>query len=372
MSRLRKAWLLGLGLAILLGAGCQDRGKGGAAGVKRQVVTGVQMAEVRLNPLAEYYETMATVRPQTVSAIAGRVMGVVTAIHVKEGDSVGVGQELLTIDDRDLVQRLKAADAAQQEARKALEAAIQNRSLASVTQRRYKQLFDERAISGQEMDQVNTQLKVAHSEAEKAQAMVARAGAGLAEAQVYLGYARIVSPASGVVTEKKTEVGSMAVPGSPLLTVEDQSAFKLEVNVDESLSSVVVLGMSVEVSIDAIGLATRGQVREIVPAVDPGARSFVIKVGVAGNGLRSGMYARVRIPVGERQAILVPGEAVVNRGQLTGVYKVSSDGIIALTMVRVGKQFDSNVEVLSGLKPGERIIVSGVNKAVDGGRVGEG
>ncbi len=372
MSWLRKGWLLGLGLAILMGAGCQDRGKGGAADVKRQVVTGVQMAEVRLNPLTEYYETAATVRPQTVSVIAGKVMGVVTAIHVKEGDSVAVDQELLTIDDRDLAQRLKAADAAQQEARKALDAAAQSRSLASVTQRRYKQLFDERAISGQEMDQVNTQLKVANAEAERAQAIVARARAGLAEAQVYLGYAHIVSPSSGVVTEKKTDVGSMAVPGSPLLTVEDQSAFKLEVNVDESLSSVVVLGMPVEIAIDAIGLATRGQVREIVPAVDSGARTFVIKVGVAGNGLRSGMYARVRIPVGERQAILVPGEALVNRGQLTGVYKVSPAGILALTMVRVGKRYDSNVEVLSGLKPGERIIVGGVTKAVDGGRVGEG
>lgn len=371
MSWLRKRWLLGFGLAILLMAGCQDQGRDRGAEIKRQVVTGLQTAEVRLNPLTEYHETTATARPQAVSVIAAKVMGVVTAIHVKEGDGLAAGQELLTIDDRELVQRLKAADAARQEARKALDAAVQNRSLASVTQRRYKHLFDERAISGQEMDQVNTQLKVANAEAERAQAMVIRAQAGLAEAQVTLGYARIVSPSSGVVTEKKIDVGSMAVPGLPLLIVEDQSAFKLEINVDESLSSAVVLGMPVEIAIDAIGLATSGEVREVVPAVDPAARSFVVKVGVAGQGLRSGMYARVRIPIGERQAILVPGEAVVNRGQLTGVYKVSADGIIALTMVRVGKRHDVNVEVLSGLKPGERIIVGGVSKAIDGGRVGE-
>ena len=376
MSWVRKRWLLGFGLAMLLMAGCQDRGRDRGrdrgAEIKRQVVAGLQTAEVRMNPLTEYHETTATVRPEAVSVIAAKVMGVVTAIHVKEGDGLAAGQELLTIDDRELVQRLKAADAARQEARKALDAAVQNRSLASVTQRRYKYLFDERAISGQEMDQVNTQLKVANAEAERAQAMVTRAQAGLAEAQVTLGHARIVSPSSGVVTEKKIDVGSMAVPGLPLLVVEDQSAFKLEINVDESLSSAVVLGMPVEIAIDAIGLATRGQVREVVPAVDPGARTFVVKVGVAGQGLRSGMYARVRIPIGERQAILVPGEAVVNRGQLTGVYKVSPDGIIALTMVRVGKRHDSNVEVLSGLKPGERIIVGGVSKAVDGGRLGEG
>lgn len=371
MSWPGKRWLPVLGLTMALGVGCQDRGKHGAAEIKRQAVTGVQIMELQLRPVAEYYETTATVQAQTVSIVASKVMGVVTAVHVKAGDRVAANQELLTIDDRDLVQRVKAAEAAQYEARKALDAAIQNRSLASVTQRRYQQLFDQRAISGQEMDQMNTQLKVAGAEVERVQAMVERARAGLAESQVFLGYARVVAPFTGVVTEKRIDVGSMATPGLPLLTVEDQSAFKLEINVDESLSSTVVLGMPVEIAIDAIGLATGGQVREIVPAVDPGARSFTIKVGLAGHGLRSGMYARARIPVGERQAFLVPEQAVVNRGQLTGVYKVSPEGVIALTMVRIGKRSESNVEVLSGLRPGERIIVGGVAKAIDGGRVTE-
>ncbi len=239
MRWLRLGWFLGMGVTILLGTGCQDRTKHGGAEVKRQVVSGVQVAELRLNPLPEYYQTTATVRASTVSAVASKVMGVVTAIYVKEGDIVAAGQDLLTIDNRDLVQRLKAAEAAQLEARKALDAASQNRSLAAVTQRRYQQLFQGLAISRQEMDQVDTQLKVAGAEAERAQAMVARAQTGVAEAQIYLGYARIVAPAAGVVVEKRIDVGSMAVPGTPLLVVEDQSAFRLEINVDESLSSVI-------------------------------------------------------------------------------------------------------------------------------------
>jgi RND family efflux transporter MFP subunit len=372
MRWLRLGWFLGLGVIISLGTGCQDRTKHGAAEVKRQVVNGVQVAELGLNPLPEYYQTTATVRANTVSVVASKVMGVVTTVHVKEGDMVAAGQELLAIDNRDLVQRLRAAEAAHLEARKALDAASQNRSLAAVTQRRYQQLFQGLAISRQEMDQVDTQLKVAGAEAERAQAMVARAQTGVAEAQIYLGYARIVAPVAGVVVEKRIDVGSMAVPGTSLLAVEDQSAFRLDINVDESLSSVIRVGLPVDISIDAIGLTTAGQVREIVPTVDPGARSFVVKVGLAGNGLRSGMYARVRVPVGERQSILVPEQALVHRGQLTGVYRVSSDGVIVLTMVRIGKKYDSKVEVLSGLKPGERIIVGGVSKAVDGGRIGEG
>jgi RND family efflux transporter MFP subunit len=372
MSWLRLWCCMAVGAAVLIGTGCQERVKPGAVAVKREVVSGVQVAEVSLSRLPEYYETTATVRANTVSAVASKVMGVVTAIHVKEGDTVTAGQELLSIDDRDLTQRLKAAEAGHREALKALDAVRQNRTLAEVTARRYRQLHEARAISQQEMDQVNTQSRVAAAEVERAQAMAARMQAGVTEAQVHLGYTRISAPTSGMITEKRIDVGSMAVPGTPLLIVEDQSAFKLEINVDERLSGNVGPGMPVEMELDAIGLVTTGLIREVVPVVDPAVRTFLIKVGLAGGGVRSGMYARVKIPLGQREAILVPEQAVVVRGQLTGVYKVSQDGVVTLTMVRAGKKYGPNLEILSGITPGERVIVGGVIKAIDGGLLKEG
>jgi RND family efflux transporter MFP subunit len=372
MSWLRLWWCLGVGAAMLIGMGCQERTNHGGAQVKREVVTGVQVADARTSSLPEYFETTATVRANTVSAVASKIMGVVTAIHAREGDNVAAGQELLTIDDRDLTQRVKAAEAGHREALKALDAARQNRALAGVTERRYRKLYEGRAISGQEMDQVATQFKVATAEVERTQAMAARAQAGVAEAQVVLGYSRVTSPTSGIVTEKKIDVGSMAVPGMPLLTVEDQSSFKLDINVDESLSGKLKTGMPVEVEIAAIGLKTTAPIRDVVPAVDPAGRTFLIKVALSETGLRSGMYARVTIPIGQRDAILVPEKAVMFRGQLTGVYKVLSDGVVTLTMVRVGKRHGDDLEVLSGIKPGDRIIVGGVDRAVDGGVLKDG
>ena len=165
----------------------------------------------------EYYDTSGTVAAKTISVVASRVMGSVTSIQAKEGDRVNAGRVLLTIDDSDVTQRVKAANEGYKEAEKGLEAAKENRNLADITDQRYKKLFDEKALTGQELDQIETQQRVAEIDYQRAQSSVERARAGLNEAKVYHGFTRITSPVNGVVTEKKGEVGSMAVPGMPLL-----------------------------------------------------------------------------------------------------------------------------------------------------------
>ena len=90
---------------------------------------------------------------------------------------------------------------------------------------------------------------------------------------------------------------------------------------------------------------------------------------LVGRGLKSGLFARVRLPRGEREAILVPKEAVVERGQLTGVFAVDPRGIVTYRLVRTGKAFEGGIEVLSGLQAGDRIITAGLEKAVDGGQI---
>jgi len=273
----------------------------------------------------------------------------------------------LTIDDRDVVQKVRAAEAGHQEAIKALESAKQNRELTDITYRRYKAMDEQKAISRQEMDQFETQKNVAALEYERVREMVNRASAGLSEAKIYLGFTGVTSPVKGLVTEKKTEVGSMAVPGVPLLTLEDTAAYHAEITVDESLSGSLRAGMPVTVSIEAINRRFAGKITEILPGVDPQSRSFTVKVSIGGPGLRSGLYARVTIAHGKKEAILAPKGAIIEKGQLTGVYAVDSQGIATYRLVRTGKEYDGHWEILSGLKANDRIIVQGVENAVDGG-----
>jgi RND family efflux transporter MFP subunit len=357
--------------AALSLAGCGDKVTPGSVPVQRQTISGVSIATLAPAPVDEFIEAAGTVRAASVSYVASRMMGAVTSLRVKEGDLVEKDQLLLTIDDRDVVQKVRAAEAGHQEAIKALEAAKQNRELTEITYRRYKTMYEQKAISGQEMDQFETQKNVAALEYERVREMVNRASAGLSEAKIYLGFTGVTSPVKGLVTEKKTDVGSMAVPGVPLLTLENTAAYHAEITVDESLSGSLRVGMPVTVSIEAINRRLAGRITEILPAVDPQSRSFTAKVSLGGPGLRSGLYARVKIAHGKKEAILAPKGAIIEKGQLTGVYAVDNQGIVTYRLVRTGKEYDGHWEILSGLKPNDRIIVQGAEKAVDGGIIEE-
>ena len=133
----------------------------------------------------------------------------------------------------------------------------------------------------------------------------------------------------------------------------------------------LALGMPVDIVIDSITQPIAGAIREIVPAVDPRSRTFRVKVAVPAEKMKSGLYARVMIPVGKKDVILLPETAIVKRGQLTGVYKVNAEGVVVFAMIKAGKQTGKDVEILSGITPGDRVIIDGVEKAVDGGVIRE-
>jgi RND family efflux transporter MFP subunit len=355
-------------MALIL-PGCGEKISPGTATVKRPVVTGVVLETVALGPVSSYYETSGTVRARATSLIASRVMGTVTAVKVKEGEPVRSGQILALLDDRDAAQRQAAAQAAVQEARQALEAAGADRDLARVTFDRYKNLYQEKVITRQEMDEIESRRRKADLAYEQAGAGAARAGARLEEARISLGFTRIQAGDSGVITEKKIDAGSLALPGTPLLTLEDTSAFRLEASVDERLRGRVRVGTPVEITIDPARPPVKGEIGEVVPAVDPATRSFLIKINLKDPTLKSGLFGRVLIPSGVREALLVPRRALVEKGQLLGVYVVDPGNIMTYRLIKAGRPYGEKVEVLTGLRSGEKIVVQGLDRAVDGGLV---
>ena len=364
---MKKIGLIILLMTSVLSYSCKEKIGPGTGKVERPQITGIVIETVRPSLVDEYYETSGTVRAKTVSTVASRVMGTVTSIKVKEGDRVAAGQVLLTVDDSDILQKVQGAREGYREAEKALEAANENRKMLDITYQRYKKLYADKALTGQEFDQIETQKNVADIDYERAKAAVGRAEAGLNEAKVFHGFSRVVSPVSGVVTEKKIDLGSMAVPGTPLLTVEDNSSYRVEINSDERLAGKIRPGMDAMVIGDAVSGSIRGIVTEVVPSVDPVSRSFLVKIAIKGGGLRNGSYVKVSLPVGKKDVLLVPARAVVERGQLTGVYVVGENSVIRYRLVKAGRRYGDRVEILSGLKPMDRMVVDGVEKAVDGG-----
>ncbi len=345
-------------ILLVLLSGCGDKVEPGKVKVPRPTVSEVTVTAVQPTAIADDYETSGTVKARISSLVASRVMGAVTAVHVRAGETVKAGQLLAVLDDRDAVQKVRAAE-------QALRAADQGRAMADLTYRRYRKLHDEKALARQEIDQIETAKRIADAGYEQARA-------GLEEARVWQGFSRILAPAAGVVAERRVDPGSMAVPGMPLFTIESRGGFLLEAAVDEALSGRLAVGMPAAVSVEALGLKATGKITEVVPAVDPATRTFIVKIALADRGLRSGLSARVSLPRGQRTALLVPQEAVVEKGQLAGVYVVDGEGVVTYRLIRTGKIYGGRVEILSGLAAGERIISAGVEKAVDGGRIAEG
>ena len=342
--------LTAIGLFAFMIAGCGNKQE---EAVKRPVISGVKIESVTVSNTDDIYEVTGTVRSTLTSIVASRVMGTVTAVLVREGDMVQKGQVLLTIDDRDAAQRLRAATMS-------VEAARQGQVLAQRTWQRYKKLHEKDVISRQEMDTIEMQKKVADAEYHRVKAVAD-------EARTTMSFTRVVAPESGRITEKRIEAGSMAMPGTPLLVLEGGDSSYIEVSIDAGIGTSVKTGMAVEAIVEPENTPLRGFVWEVFPAVDPSSRTFTAKIGFKDARPRSGLFARVRIPIGKRDALLVPQEAVVRKGQLTGIYAVDDQGLVTYRLVRAGKAFAAGTEILSGLQAGDRIVTSGIEKVIDGG-----
>lgn len=343
-------------LSCCVAASC--KGKNPEETAKRPVVDHVTVTPVVPSIVDEIFETTGTVRADRTSQVASRVMGVVTSLRVQEGDQVSRGQLLLTIDDRDAAERLQAATMA-------LESAGQNKALQETTWQRYKNLFDEKALSGQEMDQIETQKKVAQAEYKRAKAIVA-------EARTYKFFTQVTAPVSGRISQKYIDAGSMANPGMPLIAIEESGSYYVEAAVDERLRNAIKPGMAVDILIGSTPTAYSGTIRQVLPSIDSLSRTFMIKVSFPHKQSRSGLFARIKIPVGKKEAMLVPQKAIVRKGQLTGVYAVDDHGKVTYRLVRTGMNYAEGTEVISGLTSKDKLITDGIERAIDGGIIAGG
>jgi multidrug efflux pump subunit AcrA (membrane-fusion protein) len=347
-----------------------------AAGIKATIAT------VHLEDMPVAYEAVGTVRSETSSILGAQMSGTVWEIRVKPGDRVRRGQILARLDDRNPRAQLAGANAGVKEVKygvvesdHAVQAATAERKLAEDTYHRYQKLFERNSVTRQEFEGAETRFRSASAnqaalEAKKKE-MEARGQQAQSQqdsARTLFSYSTIISPTDGVVTAKSVDVGTLVMPGTPILTVEDTAHYRLEASVPQNLLDKIHLGQEAAVSTEA-GAFT-GKVVEIVPAADPDTRTFVVKIALPPTcPCRSGEYGKAEFPVGEQKALAVPPSAVLERGQLQGVFVVNSQGVADYRLVTTGKNFGERVEILTGLSDGERVAISNLDKLTDGAHV---
>jgi membrane fusion protein, multidrug efflux system len=328
------------------------------------------------------YEATGTVRARTSAVLAAKWMAYVRAVNVQVGDRVREGQLLVALDTRDLDASLNRAAAARDEVRNAIPgadsaiaAAQANLDLAQSTFKRMNELYEKKSISDQEFDVASARQKAAQAAFEMARAKRTELDAKLAEAgqevfaaRVTRSYAQVVAPFAGIVTAKSVDPGNLATPGAPLLIVE-RDGYRLEASVDESKLSSIRTGQPVSVTLDGLARTIDARVSEIVPTVDAASRAYIVKIDLpAEAGLRSGIFGRARFQLGSRQVLAVPFAAVTERGQLESVW-VADNGFARARLITVGEKLKDDVEVLSGLTAGEKVIVPVPQGLADGARI---
>lgn len=346
------AFLLAVAVVMSL-AGCSHSEKEGKTA--HPVITGLSLEKVVSVSVPERFEVSGTVRARTEAQLSARISGAVAAIHAQEGDRVRRGALLMTLDA--LESSAGAAGAAH-----AVEEALARKKLSDVTFERFSRLYEEQAVTRQELD-------TRRAERDVARQALARAREAERAATAVAGYTRIVAPVSGIVTAKSVDAGDTVFPGMPLMTVEEEGRYRLEVAVPESLQGKIAMGASVPVSGDGLPDGAVGRVVEIVPQVNPLSRTFTVKLDIPPAGARSGSFGRALLPVGAKQGILIQEAAIVERGQLTFVWVVDNRNIASMRLVKPGAVQADGIEILAGLSVGERIVVKGVEKVTDGARV---
>lgn len=339
-------------------SGCSNERRAQAAAP--EMVTNVSMIVAQKTTLPDWLEAVGTVRAAQTSQVASQIMGNILEIRAREGDRVQNGQILAVIDDSQPHAAVEQATAAVTAAEKEVSAADSSFVLAEATLKRYQQLYEKKSVSPQEFDEIRARYQSAEARRDMARAGQSQANAALTQARTLLGYTRIRAPFAGVLTEKKADAGTLASPGMPLFTVEDTRSYRLETAVDENDIHLVRVGQTVPVLLDALGnTELSGKVVQTVPTADPASRSFLVKIELRADArLRSGLFGRARFSGGERSALLIPQAAMVEHGQLQGVYVIDANGRIGLRYVTLGKTAGQQVEVLSGLQDGEKLIAA--------------
>jgi len=312
--------------------------------VSGHAIGDVHLVSVRRIRIPRIESSVGTIKAVHEAAVASKLLSKVIEVRVIAGQRVEVGDLLVQLDDADLKARLEQTQAAARSAQAA-------RNQAKIEHERVAKLFEQSAAASIELDRVQNALLSAEAEA-------TRTEQATKEAQAVLEYAAIRSPISGVVIDKKVEVGDTVSPGQVLLTLYDATRMQLVASVRESLTQRLTMGQTVEVEIEALKKRCAGRVSEIVPEAQAASRSFLVKVtGPCPAGIYSGMFGRLLIPLDEEEITVVPRHAVQRIGQLDVVEAVD-ESTLRRRAIQLGREFGDDIEVLAGLREGEQVALS--------------
>jgi RND family efflux transporter MFP subunit len=326
----------------------------------------VQVSGTTENNISPFVTASGKIESQKSADVSTRMMGYVTNVNVKMGEKVSQGQLLISINNTDLQAKKAQADASILQAT----AGFNN---AKKDYERFKTLFSQQSASQKELDDITLRYEMAKANLEVAKQM-------RNEVMAQMSYSNITAPFSGEVTNTFVKEGDMANPGMPLVSVEGNGLMQVMAMVSEGDITLIKNGMPVTVLVKSSNHQIKGKVSEVSGSATNTGGQYLVKINLekTDKSVLSGMFVNVQFPIEKPKVktetkkperVLVPQSALVTKGQLTGLYTVTSKNVAILRWLRTGKSFGNQVEVLSGLTADEKYIVSAKGKLYNGAKV---
>uniref|UniRef100_A0A7C3Z304 Efflux RND transporter periplasmic adaptor subunit n=1 Tax=Desulfobacca acetoxidans TaxID=60893 RepID=A0A7C3Z304_9BACT len=297
---------------------------------------------VQEEEISQDLSVLAQVMSRSLAQVSSQVPGRVSRIYVQAGSRVQAGAPLVALSAKEFQARVSQARAGHSQAAAQL-------AKVSADYRRYQRLFKEGAVSPQEFEAMEARYKSALAQLNQAEAQVQ-------DAATFEQYTVVKAPRRGVVAERRVAVGDLAQPGQTLVTLYDPEDLQVEGEVNDAYRSHLSPGMLVGLTVPAAGYEGKVTLQEIFPISAAQSRTFKVRTEkLVVPDLIPGMFARLTIPLGKTRSILIPKDAVRQVGQLP-MTEVLVQGRPRLQLLQLGRQVGDKVEVLSGLRPGDRII----------------
>lgn len=323
--------------------------------------------------IVDTWPAVGTVRPRSQIQIDAQIQAQVKSVHVKAGDRVAPGDLLMTLDSRTPLsnldqarQGLTAANAARQKAIQGVRAAKAALNEAELNYRRIKTYVESNAATPRELEtsesrfiQAKAGFSMAREALSQADSTIDQAEETVKQAQVGLEFTTLRSPVKGEVIRQLVQPGDLALPGKPMILLRTETGFRIEAHVREGLVGKVSPGARLVAEIPTLNLLCYAVVEEIVPYADPETRTFLVKAAIDQakiQGLYPGMYAKLLIPESEQTIVVIPASSVIRTGQLDLV-RVKTDQGWERRYITTGKVHGTNIEVLSGISPGETVEI---------------
>ena len=344
--------------------------RGGGGGGRGPMV--VELASARRASMNQEVRVVGNLIGEATVAVAPRTAGRLQDVFVRLGDRVARGQRIAKIEDFEIVEQVKQAEAAQEVAAATIRQREADLQLALTNVERSRNLFQRQLLPKQTLDDNEARYQAAVAQIDLAKAQSTQSRARLDELRINLANTVIVSPVNGFVAKRSVDPGAFVSQNSPMVDVVDISRVRLVVNVVERDLKELQAGAGAKVEVDAFpGEMFQGRIARVAPVLDPATRTAPIEIEIpnADFRLKPGMYARVGITTEtKKDTLVVPVDAVADLGGRRGVFQ-HLNGLAIFRTVELGTEGEQFIEVVGGLTEGDQVITTGARALRDGDRV---